>query len=1036
MAARKKASRQTKKKKSGSKASGSDALTSRTAKKKATKKAATTKAVARQAGQQQTSRKKGPAERTLKSRSDRPAFPVVGIGASAGGLEALEELLDHMPADTGMAFVVVTHQHPGHTSLLPELLSRDTEMPVVAADDGMKLESNHVYIGPPGGHLAILNGTLQRMETEKKKAPHLPIDYFFRSLADDQKEQAICIVLSGTGTDGTLGLRAIKGASGMAMAQEPQSAKYTGMPSSAQATGLADYVLPPADMPQQLLAYANGPYLRRTDDSASAPVVPPEPMQKIFVLLRNRTGHDFSGYKENTIRRRIERRMNVHQITQPDDYVRYLQENPHESDVLFKELLISVTHFFRDPQSWDTLASGPLTELIKSRPDNYTIRAWVPGCATGEEVFTLAIVMRECMHKLKRHFDIQIFGSDLDSEAVDAARVGQYPSGIGVDVSPARLERYFTHDDSVYRIRKEIREMAIFAPQNVIKDPPFTRLDFISCRNLMIYLNADLQQRLLPIFHYALKPGGLLMLGPSETIGRFADLFDTVDKKWKIFRRKETTTAVYSLPRMPASRLPADAGSDADAGRAMPAQTDSGAAPHVSTLVNRLALARFCPAFVVVNDRGDIIHVHGRTGEYLELAEGQVRTNVLDMAREGLTHELASIMRQAVAADGEIVREDVRVRTNGDYTWINLSATRILEPEPIRGLLLIIFRPVPSPAKPTQQQKGRRSQTRPGQLETLERELQIMKESNQTTLEELETSNEELKSTNEELQSTNEEMQSTNEELETSKEEMQSLNEELTTVNAELQCKVDDLSQANDDMQNLLNSTDIATVFLDDELNIKRFTEEAQKIIAIRATDIGRPISELTSQLDYMDLPHDCKEVLDTLVFKKQEVAAADGKWYLMRITPYRTINKVIDGLVLTFVNITDLKAAEKTSELRTYYESIFETVRQPLMVLDQQRLIRSANRCFYQTFRLRPKQVDGTILCNLDGGAWDIPELREVLEEVLPQNSTVDEFKVDHEFPRIGRRVFMLNARRLDQNSSLPGMILLAMEDVTEKFS
>ena len=970
--------------------------------------------------------------------TERPkrGFPIVGIGASAGGLEALDELLQNMPADTGMAFVVLTHQHPGHTSLLPELLGKETEMPVVEAADGTTLEPNHVYVGPPGGHLAILNGTLHRMETDEENSPRLPIDYFFRSLAEDQQERAICIVLSGTGTDGTLGLKAIKGESGMAMVQQPQSAKYAGMPSSAQGTGLADYVLPPAAMPKQLVAYASGPYLTGTAVPTESPVVPAEPMQKIFLLLRSRTGHDFSAYKANTIRRRIERRMNVHQIKQPQEYVRYLQENAHEIDILFQELLINVTSFFRDPDSWDALTAGPLPELFKSRPENYTLRAWVPGCASGEEVFSLAIAMRECMEKIGRHFDVQIFGTDLDRKAVDAARGGQYPSGIGVDVSPARLGRYFTHDDSTYRICKEIREMAIFSPQNVIKDPPFTKLDLLSCRNLLIYLNADLQKRLLPIFHYALKPGGLLILGPSETIGNFTDLFDTVDKKWKIYRRKAATMAVHALPAMPASLLPADAGGDS-AAKVAPQVRET----HIATLLERLALARFCPAFVVVNDRGDIIHVHGRTGEYLELAEGQARTNVLDMARKGLPHELASMMRQAATADGEVVRENVRVKNNGDHAYVNLSVTSILEPESIRGLLMIIFQPAPPPAEPTNK-KARRGKASPDSVDTLERELQYMKETYQTTLEELETSNEELKSTNEELQSTNEEMQSTNEELETSKEEMQSLNEELTVVNAELQSKLDDLSEANDDMQNLLNSTDIATIFLDDELNIKRFTDQAKAIIAIRATDIGRPIGDLTSNLKYDDLARDCKVVLDTLVFKKEKVETADGGWYLMRIMPYRTSDKVIDGLVLTFVNVkdlvkdlvTNLKDAQKIGELRTYFEAIFDTVRQPLLVLDEQRLVHSANRCFYETFRLRPKQVLGTPLCELGDGAWDIPELRELLEEILPQSATFDNYEVDHEFPKIGRKVFLLNAHHLDPNTTQPGMVLLAMEDVTEK--
>ncbi|MCC7334181.1 MAG: hypothetical protein IT422_03760 [Pirellulaceae bacterium] len=465
--------------------------------------------------------------RTATLSANQPTndrFPIVGIGASAGGLEALDELLGHLPADTGMAFVIVTHQHPSHASLLPELLSRETQMVVSEAVGGIRVVPNHVYVGTPGGHLAIINGTLQRMETGGDSSPRLPIDYFFRSLAADQKEHAICIVLSGTGTDGTLGLRAIKGATGMAIVQQSQSAKYAGMPSSAEATGLADYVLPPAEMPAKLVAYAQGPYLRgdrfasESSDAALAVPIVLESIGKILVLLRDRLGHDFSGYKPNTIRRRIERRMNIHQLTDPRDYIRYLQANPHEIDALFKELLISVTSFFRDPQSWEMLAAKPLPELIGSRPDDTTLRAWVPGCATGEEVYTLAIVMRECAEQMERHFATQVFGTDLDSTAIESARRGCFPAGISNDVSSERLQRWFTQEENTFVLRREIREMAIFAPQNLIKDPPFTKLDIIACRNLLIYLDADLQKRLIPVFHYALKPGGLLFLGSSETI--------------------------------------------------------------------------------------------------------------------------------------------------------------------------------------------------------------------------------------------------------------------------------------------------------------------------------------------------------------------------------------------------------------------------------------------------------------------------------------------------------------------------------------
>jgi len=966
---------------------------------------------------------------------DQPAterFPIVGIGASAGGLEALNEFFGHLPSDTGMAFVVLTHQHPGHTSLLPELLSRETEMSVVAATDGIKLQPNHVYVNTPGGRMTIHDRTLRRMEDDAQ-SDRLPIDSFFRSLAQDQKEHAICIVLSGTGSDGTLGLKAIKAESGMAMVQLSHSAKYAGMPSSAEATGMADYVLPPSDMPEQLMAYARGPYLTGArpaggSSPANQPIViEAEPMAKLIQLLRTHTGHDFSEYKVNTIRRRIERRMNMHQTSTPEDYVRFLEQNPREIKKLFKELLISVTGFFRDPASWEALANGPLTQLIKARGNDATLRAWVSGCATGEEVYTLAIVMRELAEKLGLRFNYQIFGTDLDSEAIETARLGRFPAGISADVSPERLDRFFTQDDGNYTVRKEVREMAIFAPQNLIKDPPFTKLDIITCRNLLIYLNADLQKQLMPIFHYALNPGGLLMLGSSETIGIFADLFETVDKQWKIYRRKETSPANYSLPAMPtskkASKFP------------VTVVSNSGSQireTQIPALLERIALNRFCPTFVVVNSHGDLVHVHGRTGDYFELAEGHARTNVFDMAREGLPHELGAIMRLASSTNDEIIRQNVRVKTNGDYTLIDLAAQKITGPESVSGWVFITFRP----AQRATTADG--LDTKPKTIvdkqvidsETLSRELQYLRETHQATLQELETSNEELKSANEELQSTNEEMQSTNEELETSKEEMQSLNEELTAVNVELQSKVNDLSKTNDDMQNLLNSTDIATIFLDDDLQINRYTVQAPQIVALRPTDVGRPVGELSSKLKAIDLVRDCKAVLDTLVPKKQRVETLDGTWYLMRILPYRTTDKVVDGLVLTFLNIQDLKEAEMTGEMRTYFESIFNTVRQPLVVLDEKFAVVSANRYFFDTFKLQSDDTIGQSLFEIDGGAWNLPKLKRSLEDILPENRAVDDLEVEQEFVNVGKKKFMLNAKRLGDAAPFPDHVLLAMQE------
>lgn len=857
---------------------------------------------------------------------DDGRFPIVGIGASAGGLEALEELFADMPADTGMGFVVVTHQHPGHTSLLPELLEKCTDLKVVAATDGLKIKPNCVYIGPPGGQLAIVDGVLHRMETGKAEAPRLPIDYFFRSLAEDQKEKAICIILSGTGTDGTLGLKAIKGESGMAMVQQTQSAKYAGMPSSAISTGLADYVLPAQGMAKQLLAYVRGPYLAATPVEESAPLDLGEAMQKIFLLLRQRTGHDFSSYKSSTIRRRIERRMNLHQIKGPAQYLRYLQDNPYEIDILFKELLIGVTNFFRDPEAFDSLGRLAITELLKSLPDTHIFRFWVPGCASGEEVFSIAIEVQEVIAAIKIHREVQIFGTDLDHAAIDSARSGQYPAGIAVDVSAQRLERYFIRDDSTYRVRKDIREMAIFAVQNVIKDPPFTKLDLISCRNLLIYLNANLQKRLLPVFHYALKPGGFLFLGPSETIGNFTDLFETVDSKWKIFRRKEVPTAARPLIELPAQPLTAESRREIESDVLVPGES------NIGRVVDKLLLKRFAPSSVVVSDRGDVVYIYGRTGDYLEPAAGQPRLNVLEMAREGLQMELRTALRQAVSQNLDVTRDEVRVKTNGDYVRVSLTVSRITNPETVRGLFLVTFRRQPTTVE-ARQTKGRvRAEKGSSRVEDVERELQIAKESLQTTIEELETSNEELKSTNEELQSTNEELQSTNEEMETAKEEMQSLNEELTTVNAEMQSKVEELSRSNDDMQNLLNSIEIATVFLDNDLHIKRFTEQAKELINLIQTDVGRPLADLVSRLSYENLVPDCREVLRSLVFKTGEVRTNDGHWYLMRIMPYRTAENVIDGLVLTFVDINQIKAAE--SSLNRMSRVFLDAV-DPMIILD-----------------------------------------------------------------------------------------------------
>ncbi len=830
-------------------------------------------------------------------------FPVVALGASAGGLAALEAFFTSVSGPTGMAYVVITHQQHKQPSLLAELLARRTSMPVTQLSAPTRLEADHVYTVKPGHQLAVHERTLVPIEIVPGTQV-MPIDFFFRSLARDLKEWAIAVVLSGTGTDGSIGIKEIKSELGMVLAQEEGTAEYSGMPHSAITTDLVDHVLPVAAMPDQIRTYAKA--LRAGRSLPPAPEAGADELRQVFALIRERSGHDFSNYKESTVRRRIERRMNVHDLDSLKRYVRYLQTNPNELDTLFQELLIGVTSFFRDPEAWDALGDK-LDELIVSKPDDYVFRAWVTGCSTGEEAYSLAILLKERIERLKRPIVAQIFATDLDAVAIDVARAGEYPLGITSDVTEQRLSRFFNRHENGYTMKREVREMVVFAPQNLIGDPPFTKLDLLSCRNLLIYLDTSMQRKLLPIFHYALKPQGILFLGSSESIGGFGDLFSALDKKWKLFRRNDGTAGKYptDFPVTKALEVPL-LGSVRPLGRAE-------GEVNLAHAAERLLLKQLVPPTVIISKRGDVAHIHGRTGLFLEPAPGpQGAANIFNMAREGLQISLSAAIREASTTDAEVVHRGVPVRTNGDVHAVNLRVHEIRDPEALRGYLRITFEDVGSveqgPATPSEHVAATR-------LLDLERELQYTKESHQGTIEELETANEELKSTNEELQSANEELQSANEELETSKEEMHSLNEELQTVNAELQEKVEELSRANNDMKNLLNGTDIATVFVDNALNIKRFTEQAKRVIRLIPTDIGRHIGDLVSTLSYDRLVEDARDVLTTLVFREKEVQGEGGTSYLMRILPYRTTDNVIDGLVLTFVDITKVRRLQENQE-------------------------------------------------------------------------------------------------------------------------
>ena len=856
----------------------------------------------------------------VRETEDKPVsnFPIVGIGASAGGLAAFEAFFSGMPADIdpGMAFVLVQHLAPDHKSILTDLIRRYTRMQVFEVEDGMVVQPNCAYIIPPNRDMAFLNGALQLLEPSSPRGQRLPIDFFFRSLAQDQREKAICIVLSGTGSDGTMGVRAIKGEGGMVMAQNPASTEYDGMPRSAIATGLVDYELPPAEMPAQIMAYVAHAF-----GNPPHPAIAPAPktenaLKKIFILLRAQTGHDFSQYKPSTIHRRIERRMAVHQIETIDLYVKYLQQTPSEVDALFRDLLIGVTNFFRDSEAFKALEEQVIPKLFAGKPAGAVIRVWSPGCSTGEEAYSIAILMHECMETLKRSYTLQIFATDIDSHAIAMARTGLYPASIAADITPERLSRFFKAepDGSAYRIHKGIRDMMVFSEQNVIKDPPFSKLDLISCRNLMIYMGGDLQRKLIPLFHYALMPGGILFLGTSETVGDYGDLFVTLDRKSKLYQRKED---FHSAQRAAQGRfLPPLTAIEA----AFPRVTGKKAIPvklPLRELTEQAFLQHVASSGVLVNGRGDILYLHGRTGLYLEPTPGEAGiNNILNMAREGLRRELTTALHKAVLRN-EIVRQaGLRVKTNGDFTTVNLTVRPVatgpaVTPEAI--LYLVIMEEARS-FEPEQAQQLTAVQANAGtdvpdsatvdaRVASLMQELRAKEEYLQTANEELETSNEEMKSSNEEMQSMNEELQSTNEELETSKEELQSVNEELSTVNNELQSKVSDLSRANNDMSNLLASTGIGTVFVDHHLRIMRFTPTTTRIINLILSDVGRPVGHtVTNLIGYDRLVEDTRAVLDTLVPKELEVRTTEGKWYLMRIQPYRTMDNVIEGAVITFV--------------------------------------------------------------------------------------------------------------------------------------
>lgn len=853
----------------------------------------------------------------VPARTLAPVIRAVGLGASAGGLAPLEQFLSQVPVPSGLAYLVVQHMDPTHPTLLSQLLQRSTVMPVHQAVNTQRLQADTVYVIAPGAELTVLGGSLHLAKPAAPRGQRLPIDALFVSLAREFGDRAIGVVLSGMGADGTQGLLAIKHQGGLTLAQAPESAQFDAMPRNAIAAGCIDITAWPGEMPQHILAITGlpPPALPDASQAPSPGAAPPAPangagdapvLDSILALLHEHTRHDLSLYKSNTLVRRIERRMGVHGLGSMSAYADFLRSNSQELDLLFKEMLIGVTAFFRDPEVWQDVRDTILPALLaRHERRSGPLRAWVPGCSTGEEAYSLAMAFIEALDASPERgpAELQIFATDLNADAIAAARTGRFAAASAAALSPERLARFFSERPGGYQIDKRVRDMVLFAQHDVILDPPFTQLDIISCRNLMIYFGAALQKRLVPLFHYSLRPGGALLLGSSETVGRAQSLFHAVDSKARLYWRSDNgasgSAVVFPTHRRPATRSTLQ--------ESALAHTPTPPA-NLQSLADQLLLQGHSPAAVLVTDGGDIVYINGRTGRYLEPAAGKANWNIHVMAVPAIRAQLAVALREAVQDKRLIELSGLRL---GDAATaaVDITVQAVVQPKALAGMVLIVFREVA--IKP-----GRGRSRAPGGLDAgLSAELLRSQQEIQALRQDMQASQEELQAANEELQSTNEELQSANEELTTSKEEAQSMNEELQTINGELQTRLDDLALAQSDMQNLLNSTDIATLFLDNQLNVRRFTEQMARVIHLRPGDVGRPLSELATSLLYPELHADVQETLRTLAVSEKQIATSDAQWFTVRIMPYRTLAHAIQGVVITFVDITVAKALE--SQLR-----------------------------------------------------------------------------------------------------------------------
>ncbi len=941
------------------------------------------------------------------------------MGASAGGLEAFKEFFEAMPDAPGMAFVLVQHLDPTHKSLMVSLLRNHTKMAVTEVRDNTRVVPNHVYIIPPNKDMAILNGKLHLMDPTAARGFRKPIDFFLRSLAEDQTDKAVGIILSGTGTEGTLSLKDIKGKGGLSIVQDPTTAKYDGMPRSAIAAGAEDFILPVKEIPDALLKYAKNRKFK--PEEKPIPVSTPyELLEKVFIILRNETGCNFSDYKSSTIIRRIEKRMALNQIDKLANYIKHLQNSREEVLKLFKELLIGVTSFFRDKEAFEALKQNVIPEIIENKQDGDTIRIWVAGCSTGEEAYSIAILFDEAIRKQKKSLKIQIFASDLDEDAIHMARQAVYPETISTDVGVERLSRYFQSDTNSYRIKKEIRDQIIFAEHNLIKDPPFSKLDMVTCRNLLIYLNVEAQRKVFAIFHYALNPKGILFLGNSESLGEYASLFEVLDRKHKIFKFKDVKQdKMPDIAHLFQEPIPLKMANATPPKREW--QTS------LARITEKMLLANYAPSCVIVNNKGDAVYFSGNTGKYLQPSPGEAKLNIIDMAREGLRTDLRSLLLKGLKRKKTETRKNIKVKTNGNEQLIDLSILPLAETGLDSEYWLVTFEDVAMIPEKGVEAEDKSAAENTTELHAMEQELAATKEYLRSTIEQLEISNEELKSSNEELQSSNEELQSTNEEMETSKEELQSVNEEIVTVNTELQGKIDELAQAYDDMNNLLASTEIGTIFLDSDLKIKRYTTPMTKIINLIQTDVGRPISHLSSNLIYDGIEQDVRKVLNKLTPVHKSIKSNEGIWYRMQIMPYRTSENVIQGVVITFVDITQEKhLVEQLQDVKEKYEQLLGMTKTVVYTQDKN-LIYNSMPNIHPDFQFKSMigKTDADFFDEVD--AKKLNDIKKkVLKTKKPERETVS-LKIAGEV-----RFYDLMVRPVEKDNEIAGIACTSI-DITE---